>query len=59
MSLQDVQKQTYNDTLDRMGYFCDICNTETRNANGLVAFQSKESVQALNVCRKCLPEGFE
>jgi len=52
-------KRSYSSTLDRMGYFCDICDREVRNANGLVYFESKESVKALRVCHDCLPDGFE
>jgi len=57
--LSEIQKQTYNDKLERLGYFCTICETEVRNASGLVAFESKETVQAIYVCHDCLPEWFE
>ena len=57
--LNEMQKRTYNDELDRLGFFCQICGKEVRNAVGLVAFESKETVQGLNVCHDCLPEEFE
>lgn len=52
-------KQSYSSHLDRTGYFCDVCDTETRNASGLVHFESDETVQSLNVCHDCLPDDFE
>ena len=52
-------KKTYSKELDRLGYFCHVCEKETRNANGLVHFESTETVQGLNVCHDCLPEDFE
>lgn len=58
-NLDEIQKQTYNEHLDRTGYFCSICDKEVRNPSGLVTFESKESVWAINVCHECLPEGFE
>lgn len=59
MDLDDISKQTYSEHLDRLGYFCSICDKETRNANGLVAFRSQESVQNIYVCHDCLPDDFE
>lgn len=58
-TMENIRKQTYNERLERTGYFCEICNTETRNADGLVTFHSEKTVQALNICHDCLPEGFE
>jgi len=55
----EVQKKTYSEVLDRLGFFCHVCDREVRNASGLVAFTSKESVKGLNVCHDCLPEDFE
>jgi len=57
--MKDVQKQTYNEQLDRLGYFCQVCGCEVRNENGLVYFESKEAVQSLKVCHDCLPEHFD
>ena len=57
--IRDVEKKTYNDALDRLGYFCQVCDGEVRNADGLVHFTSDETVQGLNVCHNCLPEWFE
>lgn len=57
--LNKMQKKTYNDGLDRLGFFCQICDREVRNENGLVYFKSSETVQGLNVCHDCLPEWFE
>lgn len=52
-------KRSYNETLDRLGFFCDVCETETRNASGLVYFESKESAKCLRVCHNCLPDDYE
>ena len=57
--IDDMKKQTYRDVLDRLGYFCNVCGQEQQNANGLVHFTSKESVNGLNVCHDCLPDSFE
>jgi len=57
--LNKMQKKTYSDRLDRLGFFCHICGCEVRNETGLVAFKSKETTQGLNVCHDCLPEDFE
>lgn len=57
--IRDMEKQTYKQTVDRLGYFCQICDKETRNADGLVHFSSDETAQGLNVCHDCLPEWFE
>ena len=57
--IDDLKKQTYDETLDRIGYFCNTCGKEVRNANGLVYFTSEESVHALRVCHDCLPDDFE
>ena len=57
--LNEMQKKTYSDVLERLGFFCQVCEKEVRNANGLVHFQSTETVQSLNVCHDCLPERFE
>jgi len=54
-----AQKRTYNETVGRLGFFCQVCGSEVRNANGLVYFESTETVQSLNVCHECLPEWFE
>jgi hypothetical protein len=58
-TLNEMQKYTYKEHLDRLGYFCQICGEEQRNAAGLVHFQSTESVQSVNICHDCLPEHFE
>ena len=52
-------KRSYSHHLDRLGFFCDVCDKETRNEDGLVYFESKESAKCLRVCHDCLPEGFE
>jgi len=57
--MNKMQKQTYSEQLDRLGFFCQVCGKEVRNENGLVHFTSTESVQSLNVCHDCLPEWFE
>ena len=57
--LNTMQKQTYSEALDRLGFFCNVCGEEQRNEHGLVHFTSEESVQSLNVCHDCLPEDFE
>jgi len=57
--LNEVQKKTYKESLDRLGFFCQICGKETRNEAGLVHFQSTETVQSLNVCHDCLPDCYE
>ena len=57
--IDDLKKQSYNPLLERTGYFCDMCDTETRNANGLVYFTSSETTQSLTVCQDCLPDDFE
>ena len=57
--IDQMQKKTYNDQLDRLGFFCQICGKEVRNSDGLVHFQSAETAQSLNVCGDCLPEWFE
>jgi hypothetical protein len=57
--LNTMLKTSYDTELDRLGFFCDTCGKETRNASGLVHFTSSESANALNVCHDCLPEDFE
>lgn len=57
--LNEVQKQTYNEKLERIGFFCQVCGKEVRNKTGLVHFESTETVQSLNVCHDCLPKRFE
>ena len=55
----DLKKQSYNHTLERVGFFCDTCDKEVRNSNGLVYFTSPETVNSLTVCHDCLPDDFE
>lgn len=57
--INEMEKKTYNEELDRLGFFCQVCDCEVRNKDGLVHFQSTETVQGLNVCHDCLPEWFE
>jgi len=57
--LNEMQKRTYNAELDRLGFFCQICQKEVRNKMGLVHFESTETTQSLNICHDCLPEDFE
>jgi predicted SAM-dependent methyltransferase len=58
-AIDTAQKRTYNDTLDRLGFFCQVCGSEVRNEHGLVHFHAAETAQSLNVCHECLPEWFE
>ena len=48
---------TYNKTLDREGYFCDICGMEAGNRNGIRLYQHTHSDDVLRVCiRRCLSD---
>ena len=54
-----MKKKSYSKSLDRLGFFCDICGVEQPNEDHLVHFKSDESVQSINVCHNCLAEDFE
>jgi ribosome-binding protein aMBF1 (putative translation factor) len=48
--------KSYNELLDREGYFCDICGHEANGPEGLKQFASVEG-EVLNICKnKCLSD---
>lgn len=56
----DESLLTYNPTVDRKGYFCDICGHEANDADGLKQYRPRTDGGVLNVClNECLGDSRE
>lgn len=55
--MSDNTLQSYNEILDRKGYFCDVCGHEANGPGGLEQYEHMESGEILNVCKSvCLQQ---
>lgn len=54
-SEHDESLLSYNELLDRVGYFCDVCGHEANGPDGLEQYEHREHGGTLNVCvSECL-----
>lgn len=48
--MSDTSLETYSPTLDRKGYFCDICGHEANGPDGLKQYEPVGEGGTINVC---------